>query len=110
MNEQHVWVRCQWHDWRRGKVLLSNLQGLHWCSHSGAAEGPASRRFIHGYINCNQILEGEVAHSCSQEGRPHRIRVSIVRKDNPKTFEKIRALVEETGGFHRHPRRSARGS
>jgi hypothetical protein len=39
---------------------------------------------VYGYILCDQILEGELAHSCIHGPPPHEIKVVVVGVDNPK--------------------------
>jgi hypothetical protein len=80
--EPAVWVRRQWNDWKRARVRLSDLQGPHWDATSGGINARAPRPFIHGYIWCNQLLEGELAHSCAHGAGPHRVKVCVVKKDN----------------------------
>lgn len=84
-----VWVRRQWNDCRIGKVLLDDISGLHWTDESGGVRARAPRPFLHGYIMCDRILEGEISHSCSHGYGPHEIKVCIVKKDNPGTFEHL---------------------
>ena len=85
--EPSVWVRRQWNDWRKARVRVRDLQGLHMTDTSGGINVRAPRDFLHGYIWCNQLLEGELAHSCSHGAGPHRIKVCVIKKDNiPSTL------------------------
>jgi hypothetical protein len=85
-----VWVRRQWNDYRREvEVLLQNVQHLHWGRMSGGVYAPTPRPFIHGYIFCDQILRGEVAHSCSHGAGPHRIKVCLIKSSNKENWEEI---------------------
>ena len=79
-----VQVRRQWNDWRIAEVNLSELDDVHWSTFSGGVGAPAPQPFIHGYISCDTIPEGELAHSCRHGSAPHRIKVCVVKKDNDK--------------------------
>ncbi len=98
-----VWVRRQWNDYRKARYPLSELERPQWDWESGGVHAPAPQPFIHGYVWCNRMLEGELAHSCSHGAGPHRIKVCVVKKDNDrKTFER---LIEQAGP---RPKRSHR--
>jgi hypothetical protein len=87
-----VWVRRQWHDSRKARYRFRDIEWPHWDTVSGGIEATTPQPFIHGYVWCDQLLEGELAHSCGHG--PHRIKICIVKKDNPTTF----ALVLEQAG------------
>jgi hypothetical protein len=61
---------------------------------SGGVNAPAPRAFLHGYIFCTSITEGEVAHRCRHGQSPHQIKICMVKKDNPDTFDKLLAKTE----------------
>jgi hypothetical protein len=89
-----VYIRRQWSDAGRiGWVRAGQIQGLHWDCQSGGygREGGfgngAPFPFLHGYVWCNDI-EGEIGHSCMHGPPPHRIKVCIVQKDNPRSVYK----------------------
>jgi hypothetical protein len=84
MINEIVTVRRQWNDRRRASVRIEGIGGLHFSSISGGVHARAPRAFLHGYISCDAIIEGEVAHSCRHGSGPHNIKVCIVQKDNPK--------------------------
>lgn len=93
-NEKYVWVRRQWNNWLKGKVKMESLQDLHWDNMSGGVMSIAPQYFIHGYILCTDIIEGEIAHSCAHGEGPHRIKVCIVKKDNDKEiFDELLKIV-----------------
>ena len=78
-----VFVRRQWNDTSRiAEVLLKSISGLHLSDVSGGVRARAPRKFLHGYINCNDIIRGDLAHSCRHGRPPHSIKVCIVKKDN----------------------------
>jgi len=89
-----VRIRRQWNDWRIAQVSCDALHGLHWSRTSGGVQAPAPQPFIHGYVNCDEIV-GEIAHSCTHGPGPHAIKVCVVKKDNEA--EVWRKLLEIVG-------------
>lgn len=90
-----MWVRRQWNDYRTAKYRLDAIEGVHWDSISGGVNAVAIRPFLHAYVWCDAMLEGELAHSCAHGKGPHRIKVCIVKKDNdPDVFAQ---LVAQSG-------------
>lgn len=86
-------VRRQWNDWRTASYRLSDVFGWHWDATSGGTGAPASQPFIHAYVWCNRILDGELAHPCSPGEAPHRIRVCITQKGNEGAWDLVVALA-----------------
>ena len=70
-----VWVRRQWDDWRKALVPLRSLRNVAWSEVSGGVKAPTPRPFLHGYIYCNEIISGDLAHSCLHGPGPHSIKV-----------------------------------
>ena len=92
LNEQFVKVRRQWNDSGRiGTVRRTDISGVHWDNMSGGVYAPAPQYFLHAYIWCDVIVEGEIAHSCSHGIGPHNIKVCITKKDNVKIFPDLAA-------------------
>lgn len=90
-----VTVRRQWNDWRLASVKIEDIDGLHFSDMSGGVRGRSPRPFLHGYIACDAIVDGEVAHSCRHGRGPHWIKVCVVKKDNTKeTYERLAAMVK----------------
>jgi hypothetical protein len=90
-----VVVRRQWDSWRQAKYRLADLGGAHWGQMSGGVGKRAPQPFIHGYVSCEGMVEGELDHSCMHGEGPHSIKVCIVRKDNDKaTYSQ---LLEQVG-------------
>ncbi len=93
-NDQTVSVRRQWNDWRDAEYRLSDISGLHWSRISGGVNAPAPQPFIHGYVLCDQMLGGELAHSCRHGSGPHEIKVCIVKKMNkPAVFKQLQQIA-----------------
>lgn len=99
-DEEAVWVRRQWNDWREAAYPLSAIEDLHWSDLSGGARSRAPRPFLHGYVWCDGMLEGDLGHSCAHGAGPHRIKVCITRKSNKRRpYEELaqRARKKNTG-------------
>lgn len=79
-----VWVRRSWNGSDGARLAIRELKQLHWSDVSGGHGARSPRRMLHGYVWCDQVLEGELGHSCLHGPPPHRVKVCIVAKDNPK--------------------------
>jgi hypothetical protein len=79
-DEVVVTVRRQWNDWREARYRLSEVQGLHWDDVSGGVCASAPRSFVHGYVWCYGMIDGELAHSCRHGEGPHRSRFASSRR------------------------------
>lgn len=87
MGEQAVVkVRRHWNDWRIATYHLADLGGVHWDTMSGGVQSTAPQPFLHGYVVCAQMLDGELAHSGAHGPCPHEIKVCVVKKDNAPTI------------------------
>jgi ribosomal protein L31E len=84
-----VWVRRQWNDWRHAQYRLSDISGLHWDDMSGGVQARAPRMFLHGYVLCDGMVSGELAHSCRHGPPPHKVKVCIVKKGNEDAWALI---------------------
>jgi hypothetical protein len=94
-DEEYVVVRRQWNDWRTAKYRLSDVEDVRWDRFSGGVQAPAPQYFLHGYVRCDEAVEGEVAHSGMHGDCPHRIKACIVKKDNDKQV--YQRLAEKAG-------------
>ena len=93
MLNEYVFIRRQWNDWRIAKVKFNKIQGLHWDVISGGVNASCPQPFIHGYVQCTDVI-GEIAHSGMHGECPHRIKVCILKKDNDTVIlRKILAIV-----------------
>jgi len=94
LDHETVWVRRQWNDWRQACFRLDDVEGLDFSDTSGGVVARAPRKFLHGYVACDAMLEGDLAHSCRHGNGPHRIKVCIVKKDNSKeVYAKLEVLA-----------------
>jgi hypothetical protein len=91
---QVVWVRRQWNDYRDAAYCIEDVAGWHWSDVSGGVGACAPRPFVHAYVWCNQMIEGELAHSCSHGQGPHQIKVCVTKKMNKAIWKEILRLVE----------------
>lgn len=82
-DEDVVRVRRQWSDDRVGSVPRAGLANVHWDTVSGGVRAHSPWPFLHGYISCDSLVDGEVSHSGVHGPCPHRIKVCVVKKDNP---------------------------
>ncbi len=62
LRESVVVIRRQWNSFLCATVRVADLSGLHFSQFSGGVHAPARREFLHGYIWCDQLQEGELAH------------------------------------------------
>ena len=60
---------------------------------SGGVRAPAPRPFVHAYMMCNAMIEGELAHSCVHEQAPHRTKVCLTKTMNKAAWPKIEELT-----------------
>ena len=90
-----VWVRRQWNDWQFALYRLDQVEDVHWSRVSGGGRIPAPQPFLHGYVMCNDMLEGELAHSGLHGPCPHRIKVCVTKKGNDRAV--YAQLVEVAG-------------
>jgi len=89
-------VRRHWNSWEIAQVYVGDVSNALWDLVSGGVKEHASEAFIYGYIWCDAILSGSVAHSCLHGTAPHSIKVCILRKDNPpRIYNHFVALVGE---------------
>jgi hypothetical protein len=98
-----VQVRRQPGDWRLARYELENISNLRW----GFVGGGIQRRtqwHVYGYVWCNAMIDGRLAHSCRHGPPPHNIKVCITKKYNEKIWAKILEVV----GPKPMPRRRAR--
>ena len=90
-----VWVRREFKGKRRRAAYrLADVSGLHWSSRSGGKKRRANRPYLHGYVWCDAMIVGAVAHSCRHGPPPHRIKVCITKKDNRRAFDFLESLAD----------------
>jgi hypothetical protein len=93
-DEVLVQVRRQWNKPRKiGLFRLSDIDDIRWRKFSGGLRHKANRRYLHGYVMCDQMVDGKLGHSCKHGPPPHRIKVCITRKGNESIWCAINAQV-----------------
>jgi hypothetical protein len=98
-----VQVRRQPGDWRLAAYRLSDIARLRW-DFVGGGIRRKSQWHVYGFVMCNGMVHGRIAHSCAHGPPPHRIKVCITRKYN----EKIWPLISTKVGPKPLPRRRRR--
>jgi hypothetical protein len=94
-------VRAHWNQANWLKVLaipLDALSGFHWTRYSEGNPTVAPRPLLHAYVSCHVIPRGEdFAHECESGGRrPHRVKVCILPRDNPRIFDALAVLARQS--------------
>lgn len=92
-SQEYVWVRRQVNDYRTAMYPLDALEDPHWDNVSGGSRITQTQDFIFGYVICNAMLKGELAHFGLHGPCPHRIKVCVLKKDNPEVIEKLIQIV-----------------
>jgi hypothetical protein len=92
--EPVVWVRRHWNDWRDAKYRIADVAGWHMSDVSGGINQSAPRPFIHAYVRCDGMIEGELAHSGSHGPCPHMIKVCVTKKMNKEFWKEIKSAIE----------------
>jgi hypothetical protein len=86
-------VRRQWNDWREAAYRLKDISDLHWSRASGGIYATAPQPFVHAYVWCDGMINGELAHSCQHGQGPHRIKVCLTKCSNKAIWPIIESLV-----------------
>src|SRR5262249_9359163 len=66
-----VWVRRQFHHREVAAYDLAKIEGWHQTDVGGGRHARANRRYWHGYVWCDAMIEGSIAHSCTHGPPPH---------------------------------------
>jgi hypothetical protein len=96
-----VWVRRQFDDHRHAAYRLAEVNGWHRSNISGGVMTRANRRYWHGYVWCDAMIAGELAHSCRHGPPPHHIKVCVTKKGNEKFWRAIEAAAATSDGAGR---------
>jgi hypothetical protein len=87
--ETTVTVKRQWNDHRRATFRIDDLDGLHWATVSGGVKAVAPQPFVHAYVQCDDKIDGELAHSAAHGPCPHRIKVCLTKVDNQDVWNEV---------------------
>ena len=99
-----VWVRRQFDHHKHAAYRLADVDGWHWSDVSGGVMHRANRQYLHGYVWCDAMIAGELAHTCRHGPPPHRIKVCVTKKGNEKFWRAIEAVAPEKEGLGRRRR------
>ena len=92
--DEIIWVKRSPTDWESAKYPFEALENPCWGDYAGGLQVPLPYPFIQGYVWCNGMVEGEVAHSGSHGPCPHRIKVCVIKRYNdPKVYDKLISIV-----------------
>lgn len=89
-----VSVRRAWNSGEIAQVYVGDVSSPLWDIIGGGTKETPPEAFIYGYIMCDTIVSGGVAHSCLHGTGPHSIKVCILRRDNlPRIYNHFLNLV-----------------
>ena len=72
--ELRIRVHDRWDGWRTAEIRLKDIQEVHWFQPNGAP-----RPFLHGFVLCSDVVNGNLLHECRDDSRPHRLHVCILK-------------------------------
>ena len=84
-----VTVRRHPQDWQTAQYELSKIRGLRWDSVTGGVQRVTPYPMVMGYVWCDGVVSGELAHSCSHRPGPHEIKVCVIKKYNKEHWKRI---------------------
>ncbi len=94
-----VYVRRQPNDWREAAYRVEDVEDIHLSSVTGGVQTALSHNALCGYVWCDGMIEGELAHSCEHGPPPHRIKIVI-----PKVCNDLKLWAKLAGQKYREPR------
>ena len=80
-------------DWQMAEYRFEDVSGFRWDSESGGVKRMTSYPMVFAYVMCDQMLQGELAHSCAHGPPPHEIKVCLPRKHNKEVWKDILDIV-----------------
>jgi len=94
LGKELVSVRRQWNSWEVAQVNVGEVNNPIWDVESGGVKATAPDALIYGYIWCDAIVSGSIAHSCLHGTAAHSIKICILRQDNsPRIFNHFLSIV-----------------
>src|SRR5262249_7056213 len=90
--ELFVSVRRQPDDWKIATYELQKISGLHVATGGGGVQR-RSAMHVYGYVLCDEMVNGELEHSCQHGPPPHQIKVCVTRKYNKRVWPQIIEIV-----------------
>jgi hypothetical protein len=98
-----IQVRRQPGDWRLAAYRLADISRMRW-DYIGGGIQRRSQWHVYGFVMCDAMASGRIAHSCKHGPPPHKVKVCITKKYNEKVWPLILAKV----GAKPEPRRAKR--
>ena len=88
-----VKVRRQPGDYRLATYRLDKVYRMRWDNVGGGIQ-QRSAIHVYGYVLCNELTCGKLAHSCRHgPPPPHEIKVCITKKHNEQVWARILQIV-----------------
>ena len=85
-----VYVRRQPNDYRTAAYRVEDVKGFQFDCITGGINVNLPSGALCGYVWCDAMVEGELAHSCRHGPPPHRIKIVIPKVCNdPKLWAKL---------------------
>jgi hypothetical protein len=105
-DDRLIEVRGAWNAWRTAEVHVGSLLDVHWYQPAGAP-----RPMVHAYLNCSDIVTGDIPHECASAPGTHRLLVCVLKRSaSPAIYEELAARADAKVGVAAmlSPHRAAR--
>lgn len=76
-------------DWQTAEYRMSDISGLGWSQITGGMSRRTPYPMVMGYVACDGMVSGELAHSCNHGPPPHSIKVCLIKKYNRPYWKEI---------------------
>lgn len=87
-----VSVRRHPQDWRVATYRVDRVFRPRWDNETGGVQRGTGRLYLFAYVMCDEMLGGELGHSCRHGPPPHEIKVCITKAGNdPKVYAALAA-------------------
>ena len=80
-------------DWHAAEYRMSDIHSLRWSQITGGVKRRTPYPMVMGYVRCDGMVSGELAHSCDHGPPPHSVKVCLIRKYNQPHWGKILEFV-----------------
>jgi hypothetical protein len=108
-DDRLIEIRGAWNAWRTAEVCVRSLLDVHWYQPAGAP-----RPMVHAYLDCSDIVTGDIPHDCASTPGKHRLLVCVLKRSaSPAVYEELAARADANVGvaamlnLHRGGRPSA---
>ncbi|MDT9598542.1 hypothetical protein [Sphingosinicella rhizophila] len=88
-------VRRHPSDYRIATYACDRVFRPRWDDETGGLQRGTGRLYLFAYVMCDEMIDGELAHSCRHGQAPHEIKVCITKVGNDAGAYK--ALAEKAG-------------